>query len=200
MSMDKPYRVEVTVDAPRDAVWRALTEPDQVRHWFGWEYDGLEEEIKVIFEEHATLVPPDRIDMALGGVIELVEAGERTVVRVTKPGDLDALEWQDVYGDIEEGWITFLNQLRHRFAVAPEGHRRMIVTTGPATLVDLPGSPWHASRYQRGFTSGDELAVLGVKPNGDGMLLVSMYDASDEAYAAAQARWADVWERTISAT
>ena len=46
MSMDKPFRVEVTVDAPRDVVWRELTEPERIRHWFGWEYDGLDEEIK----------------------------------------------------------------------------------------------------------------------------------------------------------
>jgi hypothetical protein len=200
MSMDKPFRVEVTVDAPRDAVWRALTEPEQVRHWFGWEYDGLDEEIRLIFQEHAQLMPPDRIEMPMDGLIELVEQGPRTLIRVTKPGDLDALEWKDVYGDIEEGWITFLHQLRHRFAVAPEGERRMIVTTGKATLVDLPGEPWHASAFQRGFLDGEELAVLGVKPNGDGMLLVSMFDASDETFAAAQARWAEVWEERVQAS
>ena len=48
MSMDKPYRVEVTVDAPRDEVWRELTEPEQIKHWFGWQYDGLDDEIKWI--------------------------------------------------------------------------------------------------------------------------------------------------------
>ena len=58
MSMDKPYRVEVTVDAPRDEVWRALTEPEQIRHWFGWEYDGLEGEIELIFRAHEA--PPAR--------------------------------------------------------------------------------------------------------------------------------------------
>ena len=73
MSMDKPFRVEVTVDAPRDVVWRELTEPERVRHWFGWEYDGLDEEIKVIFEEHAKLLPPDRIEMSMDGLIELDE-------------------------------------------------------------------------------------------------------------------------------
>ena len=46
MSMDKPFRVEVTVDAPRDVVWRELTESERIRHWFGWEYDGLDDEIK----------------------------------------------------------------------------------------------------------------------------------------------------------
>ncbi|MBE2318727.1 SRPBCC domain-containing protein [Solirubrobacter sp. CPCC 204708] len=194
MSMDKPFRVEVTVDAPRDAVWRALTEPEQVRHWFGWEYDGLEAEIKLIFEDHATLRPPDRIEMPEDGLIELVEAGEdRTLIRVTKPGDLDALEWKDVYGDIEEGWITFLNQLRHRLAFAPDGARRTITRSGKARMVELPGTEWHASRYQRGFADGAELAVLGVKPSGDGMLIVTLYDPSEEQYAAAETRADALW-------
>ena len=67
MSMDKPYRVEVSVDAPRDVVWRALTVPEQIRHWFGWDYDGLEGEIDLIFVQHATLHPPDRIAMSDDG-------------------------------------------------------------------------------------------------------------------------------------
>ena len=62
MSMDKPFRVEVDVDAPRDVVWRELTEPERIRHWFGWEYDGFDEEIKFIFVDHAKPVPPDRIE------------------------------------------------------------------------------------------------------------------------------------------
>ena len=77
MSMDKPFRVEVTVDAPRDEVWRALTEPEQIRHWFGWEYDGLDDEIEFIFVEHAKLHPPDRIEMSDDGVIELDEPATR---------------------------------------------------------------------------------------------------------------------------
>ena len=196
MSMDKPFRVEVTVDAPRDVVWRELTEPERIRHWFGWEYDGLDEEIRFIFVEHAQPKPPDRIELSADGAIELVEAGAgKTLIRVTKPGDLDALEWKDVYGDIEEGWITFFNQLRHRLAVAPDAPRRTILRTGPALLVDLPGTPWHSSPFQRGFVDGDELAVLGVKPSGDGMLVVTTYGLDDETFAEAEARWSAWWEQ-----
>ena len=193
MSMDKPFRVEVTVDAPRDVVWRELTESERIRHWFGWEYDGLDDEIKVIFETHAKLLPPDRIEMPMDGLIELSGRGPQTLIRVTKPGDLDALEWKDVYGDIEEGWITFLHQLRYRLAVAPDAVRRTIFRSGPATMADLPGALWHSSRYQRGFVANGELAVLGVKPNGDGMLVVTLIAPSEEEYAAAEARWNDVW-------
>ena len=193
MSMDKPFHIEVTVDAPRDAVWRELTEPDRIKHWFGWDYDGLDGEIKDIFVDQAQLDPPDRVGMG-DHTIELVPVdANTTLIRVTKPGDLDALEWKDVYGDIEEGWITFLHQLRYRLAVAPDASRRTIYRTGPARLVDLPGEPWHSSRYQRGFVANGELAVLGVKPNGDGMLVVTLIAPSDEEYAAAEARWNDVW-------
>ena len=55
MTEQKPFRVEVVVDAPREAVWRALTEPERLARWFGWDYDGLEGEIKYIFVDHARL-------------------------------------------------------------------------------------------------------------------------------------------------
>lgn len=144
MSWDKPFRVEVEVDAPRDVVWRELTEPERIRHWFGWEYDGLDDEIKFIFVEHAKPVPPDRIELVQGGETELVSLGDRTLIRVVKPGDLDAAEWQDVYGDIEEGWITFFNQLRFKLARGGR-ERHMLVRTGSVvpSSVALEGEPWH---------------------------------------------------------
>jgi uncharacterized protein YndB with AHSA1/START domain len=193
MSMDKPFRVEVVVDAPRDAVWRALTEPEQIRHWFGWEYDGLEEEINVIFVEHATLVPPSLIELSDDGVIELEDLGERTLIRAIKPGDLHATEWQDVYGDIEEGWITFFHQLRHRLVRHPDSERRMIVLDGTTALPELPGEPWHESRYQRGAESDGALVIIFAKPDGAAMLLVTTYDLDDTAFAAAERRWTDWW-------
>ena len=194
--MDKPYRIEVTVDAPRDAVWRALTEVEQIRHWFGWEYEGLEGEIEYIFVEHATLHRPDRIEFGDGGRFELDELGpDRTVVRAIKPGDASSDEWKDVYGGVEEGWITFLNQLRHRFAVAPEGARRMLVLNGSlAELPELPGTPWHASRFQRAADVRGSLIVVGRRPNDEAMLLVTVYDVDDATFARLSDEWSSWWE------
>ena len=197
MSMDKPFRVEVTVDAPRDVVWRELTESERIRHWFGWEYDGLEEEIKVIFSEHAKLLPPDRIEMSMDGLIELEARGSRTLIRVTKPGDLDALEWKDVYGDIEEGWITFFNQLRHRIARHPASTRRtMFRPSERRTLPDLPGEPWHESRFQRGADVDGELLVVFARSDGTYTMLVTTYDLDDDEFAAAEVRWERWWAAT----
>ena len=199
MSMDKPFRVEVSVDAPRDVVWRTLTEPEQIRHWFGWDYDGLNDEIEFIFVKHARLHPPDRIEMSDDGLIELEERDGRTVIRATKPGDLDAVEWVDVYGDIEEGWITFFNQLRHRLERHPDSTRRMIVRNANlAALPELPGEPWHSSRYQRGADSDGALAIVFRKPDtGESMLLVTTYDLDDDAFAAVERRW-DEWTAQLT--
>jgi uncharacterized protein YndB with AHSA1/START domain len=195
MSMDKPFRVEVSVDAPRDVVWRALTEPEQIRHWFGWEYDGLDDEIDVFFVKRARVVPPDRIEMGDGSLIELEELDpNRTLIRAIKPGDLDAADWQDVYGDIEEGWITFFNQLRHRLERHPDSNRRMIIRKADlAGLPELPGEPWHESRFQRGADADGILAIVFAKPNGgEAMLLVTTYDLDDDTFAATEQRW-DAW-------
>jgi hypothetical protein len=204
MSMDKPFRVEVEVDAPRDVVWRELTEPERIRHWFGWEYDGLDDEIRFIFVEHARPVPPDRIELVQDGVTELIPLGDRTLIRVVKPGDLDAAEWKDVYGDIEEGWITFLHQLRYRLARGGRT-RRMLVLTGSAvpSSAQLDGTPWHESRYQRGVEADGSLVVVGFKAPlssdepSDGMLLVTTYDLSDEQFAAVERRWTSWWDELV---
>ena len=198
MSLDKPFRVEVTVDAPRDEVWRALTEPEQIRQWFGWDYDGLEEEIDVIFVKDATLVPPERIELGADGWIEVIDAGPRTVIRAIKPGD--ATGWEDVYGDIEEGWITFFNQLRHRIARHPGSTRRMIILRGEIGLPPLPGELWHKSRYQRGADAGGELATVFAKPGGETTLLVTTYDLDDAAFNAAEARWRAWWSKQVTAS
>jgi hypothetical protein len=195
MSMDKPFHVEVTVDAPRDVVWRALTEPEQIRHWFGWDYDGLDEEIELIFVKDAELHPPHRIVLEPDSDITLADAGDnRTVIRAVKSGDLAAAEWQDVYGDIEEGWITFFNQLRHRLERHPDARRRMVVRQAPA-FPPLAGEPWHESRFQRGVDADGELAIVFGKPSGEQTLLVTTYDLDDDAFAAAERRW-DAWSAT----
>ncbi len=199
MSMDKPYRVEVEVDAPRDVVWRELTEPERIRHWFGWETDSLDAEIQFIFVEHAKPVPPDRIELVEGGTTELIERGDKTLIRVTKPGDLDAVEWQDVYGDIEEGWITFFHQLRYKLSVGGR-ERNMLVLTGsvvPSSVV-LEGEPWHESRYQRGAVVDGALVIVGFKvplssdEPADGMLLVTTYDDAE-----VDAGWTSWWDGLV---
>ena len=42
-------RIELTIAAPADVVWDALRDKDKIRHWLGWDYNGLDGEIDLIF-------------------------------------------------------------------------------------------------------------------------------------------------------
>ena len=185
--MDKPFRVEVEVDAPQDEVWRTLTEPERIREWFGWDYDGLDDEIEHIFVTDAQLSPPSRIGLGDDGWIDVEPVGPAsTIVRAVKPGAADG--WEGVYGDIEEGWISFFNQLRHLLERHPGSRRRTIFLQAPS-FPEPDGSPWHSSAFQRGVDRDGELAIVLAKPGADATLVVTTYDLDDAAFAAAEHRW-----------
>ena len=39
---------EMVLPRPVDAVWLAFRDPALIRRWYGWEFDGLDEEIRTI--------------------------------------------------------------------------------------------------------------------------------------------------------
>jgi uncharacterized protein YndB with AHSA1/START domain len=203
MSETRPYRVEVAVRAPREAVWRALTEPEQIRRWFGWDYDGLEAEIQFIFVEHAERLPPDRVRFADGTAppqeIALEPDGERTRVSVTGPG-------ADGYDAIEEGWRTFFEQLRHQLERHPGEDRRTLRLTGEAVAADVvaaldaavPGQAWRSGAYQwlKATPEHDDalVSVTAEAPIEDGdrgpvALTLVTFGLDDAAFAAAREEW-----------
>jgi uncharacterized protein YndB with AHSA1/START domain len=120
------FTVERRIEAPREAVWRALTDPEELERWFGWEAPGLRDEIRFIFVDHAEPRPPGRIEMAGGQAIELEEEGGATVVRAVQAGGGDAA----TYDGIREGWRAFLTQLAHLLERAPGQDRRTLHLTG----------------------------------------------------------------------
>ncbi|WBB77552.1 activator of HSP90 ATPase [Micromonospora sp. WMMD882] len=158
----KPYRVEVVVDAPYETVWAVLTEPDRIGEWFGWEYDGLADEIEHIFVAHAERFPPDRIALELGQELQVIADGERTIVRAVSPGALDG-EQAGTYDVVEEGWRSFLEQLRYLLDRRPALPRRTVRLTGTASgqqllaVLDGAGAKerWHDSTYQRMVVDAD---------------------------------------------
>jgi uncharacterized protein YndB with AHSA1/START domain len=130
---------EVVIDAPVEMVWRTITEPEQISHWFA---DRVELEVKpggrgymgfgdqggpVVVEALDPLTrfsfrwnhPVDE-DPTVGNSI-LVEftlvpvGGQRTLLRVVESGH-HQLAWPDEEKDryAEEhrgGWATFLDRL-----------------------------------------------------------------------------------------
>ena len=148
--MSDPVIHEVVVAAPVDAVWRALREPAEIRRWFGWDYDGFEEEIRQIFVEGATVDDEARVLDTGDGAIALEDRGDRTVVRVTRaaPAGRDG-----VYDEVDEGWLTFVQQLRFYLERHPGKER---------TTVHVPtsGEEWFTSEHQRGEVREDGSLVI----------------------------------------
>ena len=220
MSEQMGFRVEVAIQAPRDVVWRALTDPDELRRWFGWDYEGLGDEIRYIFVDHATQTPPDRIEMAGdpaaerpeegAQTIELVDDGPRTIVRVVQPGPLATAAWDELYEEIVQGWHTFFQQLRHYLERHPGEDRRTLYLEGtapaPETLaaVDdlVPGRIQYAGRYQRVTAieryGGGLVVVLATNPldsdePGRVQVTVTTHGLDDAAFAEARGEWDARW-------
>jgi uncharacterized protein YndB with AHSA1/START domain len=186
----KPFRVETTIDAPLETVWRAFTDLAVVREWFGWDYDGIEGEIRFIFVDHARLEPPDRIVIENDQEIRLVPDGHRTVVRVTMAGGLAGTEWDAIYDGMEEGWRAFFEQLRFLLERQPSGARRTVYLAGKGDPPAVDGEQWHASRWQR--ITVDEhghLVAVGWNDVGEVGVTVSTYGLDDAAFAKVQERW-----------
>jgi uncharacterized protein YndB with AHSA1/START domain len=205
-----PFRVEVVVDAPHVEVWRALTEPDEIRRWFGWDYAGLDEEIESIFVENARPEPPGRILMSEGedqSAIEVEADGARTIVRAVGPASMPR---DDAFDPIEEGWRGFLLQLRHYVERHPGEKRRTLRLTGEANPVavlaavagEIEGESRRASPHLSVTTTdsygGGLVAVESSEPF-DGAescrvnVTITTYGFDDERLARLRERWESHW-------
>ena len=150
--MSDPVIVEVVIDAQVDTVWRALRDPAEIRNWFGWEYEGFEEEIQVIFFQYSKADDDAHVlDGGSEGVISLEARGDQTVVRVTRAAP--AGSWDGVYDEVNEGWLTFFQQLRFYLERHPGRQRR-------TALVELGGEEWHRGENQVGIVRGDGSLVI----------------------------------------
>jgi hypothetical protein len=157
--MSEPVICEVVIAASADAVWRALREPSEIRRWFGWDYDGLDDEIQFIFLGEATADADERVlDMGVGGAIALEDRGDATAVRVTRATG-------EGYDDVNEGWITFVQQLRFYLERHPGRERRTVhIPTG--------GDEWFRSEHQTGHVREDGSLVIRTRER----VIVTEYD------------------------
>lgn len=147
--------------ASADAVWRALRDPAELQHWFGWDAEGLAEEIEDIFETHA--VPsddervlrfddiPDRFELEPRGADE-------TLVRLVG-AQLDP----DTYDGMHEGWLSFIAQLRFALERHSGKDRRTLYLTGqtPSADGDSVMAALGLPELATGGTPGDSYEVCG---------------------------------------
>jgi hypothetical protein len=182
--------VETAIAAPFETVWRALREPAEIRRWHGWEYDGLDEEIEAIYVSGATASEED-------GTIDLLEVGtrfgveregNRTIVRVTK-----AAPAADGFDEIDEGWITFFNQLRFYLEHHPGEERRTLhfpEAPDHGVLDALAGEELYRTPHQVGLSVdawNDAMLVV----YGRGRVIVSTYGLDETRLAEIRERFGE---------
>ena len=196
----KPYVIELAVNAPRDEVWDALTQPPVIAQWFGWDYDGLDAEIQQIFVDEATLISPERMGWDDGSYLE-VTGDDRSTVRAVRD---DGAPEGDGYDAMAEGWRAFLLQLRFLLEERPKGPRRTIYLSGSTTwrqAQEVAGgavTPFGARLGSRVDADGHFVVVAGHEPltsadAGHVDITVSTFGLDDAAFAVFRDSWGQRW-------
>jgi uncharacterized protein YndB with AHSA1/START domain len=151
--MSEPLLFEIVIAAPADTVWHALRDRNQIRRWFGWDYDGSDEEIEMIFFGDATVDDTARsIDFGPYGRLGLEAQGDQTVVRFVRAAPAGQDGWDGIYDDVNEGWLTFTQQLRFMLERHPTDDRETV-------HVPLTGDPWFETENQVGVINEGRLII-----------------------------------------
>jgi hypothetical protein len=198
----KPYAVELSIRAGRDEVWGAVTQPPVLHQWFGWDYEGIEAEIQHIFVDEATLRAPEQMSWADGSYLEVRGDDDTSTVRAVREGP--AQTDPDEYDAIEEGWKSFLVQLRFLIEEKPAGRRRTLYLTGETTgrqVLELIDGEWSRVGSRVAWVVGPDghLVVASANlpldnPDAGGMqVVVSTYGLDDEAFTAVREEWTKRW-------
>ncbi|MEO8551500.1 MAG: SRPBCC domain-containing protein [Kofleriaceae bacterium] len=196
--------IEVTVAAPVDEVWRSLRDRDKLAQWFGWDSATLPDEIDYFFFKQGKADDAART-LHFDGEhdrFEVEPRGEGCVVRLVQPAPSGDHDWDDIFEDVVQGWMAFVQQMRFAVEHHRDDKRRTLFLSG-APLHDgdplaraalglpdaaagsayaitaptgdaLAGKVWHRGRHQVGVT---------VDGFGDGLLI-----AMDRAPHAKQPR------------
>jgi hypothetical protein len=150
----------------------------------------------------ATLVAPERMTWADGSYFEVTGDDTSSVVRAVREGPVP--DYPDAFDAIEEGWKSFLVQLRHLLEQRPEGVRRTLYLTGETTgrqVLELVEGDWHRVGKRVAWVvdpQGFLVVVSGNvpldEPEAAGMqIVVSTFGLDDEAFAVCRDDWAKRW-------
>jgi len=151
----EPFQIEVTIAASVEAVWRELREPARVRHWHGWDAEGNDPEIELIYFTDVTESPGEyRLEVNGGDAFTLHPQGARTLVRMTRAPMGVNPEWDAYYEDINEGWLTFMQQLRFALEHHTDAERRTLFLSGASTGAGDPREELGLSDVAEGPAGG----------------------------------------------
>ncbi|HKN53523.1 MAG TPA: SRPBCC domain-containing protein [Amycolatopsis sp.] len=192
--MSDEVKLEVTVAAPAEDVRKALRDKEKIRHWFGWDYEGLDQEIDMVFFSEVT-EKGHTLSLHGGDLFELEPDGDGTRITLTRAPRGTSPEWDAYYDDITEGWITFLQQLKFALERHPGEPRRTVfhAGAGPAPDFGVSGETWFKSENQLGVVVpewGDGLLIVGYNAAKDqSMAVLTTYGLDDDAFRVLHERW-----------
>lgn len=174
---------EIEIDAPVAAVWKALTDAEQLTRWFplharvtsglggsvwmSWtDARGQDAPIEVWEpERHLRTGPQEGAALQIATDFYLEGRGGGTILRVVSSGFGKDEEWDYMYGAWSRGWDFELNGLRHYLERHP-GQRRIVATAKAAytggddeawARLTEPGG-WFGSSGLSGLTDGGRYA------------------------------------------
>ncbi len=214
MVTDTGFVTTVVLPLPIKDCWPYFREPELIREWHGWEYDsdgGLDEEIRQIYVDGAT-VGEDHRSINFGThLFTLSERGGRTrveVIRAPIEEGTDEAAWSPFLPDIDEGWTSFLQQLRFKLERHRDDKRRTLFYSGTPKDPTISPTQWLGlgqvglqalgATYGATVGPGDTLAgtlwfvarhQLGVTVDnwGDGLLIVGDGPQGGPPYTKGQA-------------
>lgn len=164
---------DVEIAAPAGAVWQALRDPAQIRQWHGWEYEGLDGEIAMIYVDDVTASEETlTLDTHGGWRFELEPSGAATAVRVLR-GDEVLPELASMTDSVDAGWKTFAEQLRFYLERHPGELRRTVTVDRELPLP--AGERWYATDRQAGVVRDDGVLVVVA----DGRTIATAYGLDD---------------------
>jgi uncharacterized protein YndB with AHSA1/START domain len=165
----RSIQLEVTVRAPADAVWSALTDPVELARWFppvangssgvgeklliSWG-PGMEWSTTVTAAEPGHHVQwmddpgqPLAVDWRITG------EGGTTTVRLVHAGWNASSDWDEQYDATKAGWTYFLFNLRHYLERHRGVPRRMVSARRPTEM--SRAAAWERLMGPEGFAIGD---------------------------------------------
>ena len=154
--MPRKQRHEIAIDAPIEAVWKAISDAEELTRWFvakasvtpgvggtiAISWDGEEKSSSTIeaWEPNKTLrkrlAPIDMGEAKHDPAVPMIDEytierrDGKTVLRLVCSGIPDAKEWDGFYNGTNSGWASFLRALRHYLEHNPGKPRTTITIMG----------------------------------------------------------------------
>jgi len=152
--MSEPVLFEIVIAAPAATVWRALRDREEIRRWFGWDYDNFDAEVEMIFFGDVAVDDAARtLDFGSMGRLALADHDDQTAVTFARAAPDGKDSWDGVYDDVNEGWLTFTQQLRFMLERHPGQDRETV-------HVPLTGEAWFETENQLGVIDDEGRLII----------------------------------------